>query len=90
MATEEKPLLDSSLPIDAFSDFPEDIIGLATDKHNKKREIRALFDLIMGVLDTVHASAKREVSRTKTKEIRKRTALGKEFSIGRDRYLPKL
>lgn len=40
----------------------------------------------MGVLDTVQSSAKHEVSRVKSKGIRKRTAISRDY--GRDLFLP--
>lgn len=62
---------DSKDDISLYDSFELEPLPTTPSRLNQKREVRPLFDLIFGILDTVHAASKQSVQRAREKNIQR-------------------
>lgn len=58
-----------------------EITNKILNKNISKRETKAIYSLILGIIDTIHAAAENDIKRAKDKQIRRRSAFDESSSF---------
>lgn len=74
-----KPVRSMPLELDNIEMDSDDSSTAFLPKTNEKREIRAIFDLILNILDTIRSAAKNDVKRAKKRELSERSLVEIEY-----------